>query len=360
MILHQTMFFIEDMIRQSRRSFKKRVRWFLVLGFVLPAISGAAPSKFEIQKEYNNFVSLPNGRSLFVRWSPPQNGRESIVLVNGLTYSTSQWYRMADALIRKGYGVLRYDMQGMGETLRKAGMPTDKISYRDQVEDLNQLTQQLGLPQKLNLVGLSYGGGISLAFAGIYPERVSHLFAMAPYTEALKSQDQWIRSQVALNRWQFPLNPATDDELYDYFLRQIVYLTYPSSEPVVLEQPFKLEATFRMVQGIRQWRADSISQQLPPRSVHFMIAGNDQYIPRSVLEDFWATVPTSSKASKIVISQSEHKIPEAVPQFAANWISYVLSKGSQLNSELEYLGVPVTGAVISGSEKFNIGSEFGF
>ncbi len=40
----------------------------------------------------------------------------------------------------------------------------------------------------------------------------------------------------------------SDDDLYDLFLHQIVYATYPQAEPIVLENPFKLEATYRLVQ----------------------------------------------------------------------------------------------------------------
>ncbi len=315
-------------------------------------------ANFEFNKEYDDYFKLSRGRSLYIRWNPPMGQKEVLVLINGLTYSTNQWERITAALMKNGYGVLRFDMKGMGETLRRDGMPKAEISYRTQVDDLNELATLMGLPQKLNLVGLSYGGGIALAFGGIYPERVKNLFLMAPFTEALQSQDQLIKMQIAATRVQFPFNPATDDELYDYFLKQLVYTTYPSTEPIVLEQPYKLEATFRMVQGIRRWKASSISQLLPAKSVHYMIAGSDQYIPRTVLEDFWKTVPDNSKASKIVILQSEHKIPEAVPNYAAHWIHAVLSQSIPIDPLKEYIGVPFTGSVMLGKETWDIGSEF--
>lgn len=333
----------------------------MILASILSTVGFATlgwSANFEFNKEYDDFIKLSRGRSLYVRWNPPTAQKEILVLINGLTYSTNQWDRMTAALMKNGYGVLRFDMKGMGETLRKDGLPIAEINYRDQVEDLNELTTVMGLPKKLNLVGLSYGGGIALAFGGIYPDRVQNLFLMAPFTEALQSQDRWIKTQITATRIQFPFNPATDDELYDYFLKQLIYTTYPSAEPIVLEQPYKLEATFRMVQGIRKWKASSISQLLPEKSVHYMLAGNDQYIPRTVLEDFWKTVPDRSKASKIVILQSEHKMPEAIPNYAAHWIHAMLSQSIPVDPLKEYTGVPLTGSVLLGKETWDIGSEY--
>ena len=64
---------------------------------------------------------------------------------------------------------------------------------------------------------------------------------MAPYTQPLKGQDDWIKQQISVTRMQFPFNPYSDEQLYDYFLRQICFSTYPSLEPIVLENPYKLE-----------------------------------------------------------------------------------------------------------------------
>lgn len=119
---------------------------------------------------------------------------------------------------------------------------------------MNSLLSELKVAKPYNLVGLSYGGGIAIAYAAQYPKEVKRILALAPFTEPLQSQDNWIKNQVAYTRVMQPWNPYSDDELYDYFLRNIIYGTYPSAEPIVLENPYKLEAT-RMVQGIRQFRA---------------------------------------------------------------------------------------------------------
>lgn len=295
--------------------------------------------------EYTGFVALKKDREVFVRWTKAKPGQPTAILLNGLTYSTRQWDDFSQVLAAQGFGVLRYDMTGMGETLLKYAPILAEISYRDQVKDLNLLTQKLGITGKLNLVGLSYGGAIALAYAAAYPNDVKNVIVMAPFTRPLAEQDEWIKSQIWYTRRVVPFNPASDDELYDYYLRQVIYTTYPSVEPIVLENPFKLEGVFRMVQGVRKWTSDDAVNLLPKASVHLMIAGNDQYIKRRVMEDFWATVPQDRRASMIVVNNSEHKMPESVPFFAATWVGEILKKNPVLSSGREFDADPFAGSV---------------
>lgn len=274
------------------------------------------------------YLSL-NGEKVFVLHKKAAKGAPTLVLLNGLTYSTRQWNAFASALERlePSFGILRYDMRGMGKTLLEGPLPVNySISLDSQVNQLKELLGALKL-KKVELVGLSYGGGVAIAFAKEHPKLVNRLFLMAPFTEALEAQDRLIRAQVSGNRLMYPFNPATDEELYDYYLRQFIYLNYPASEPIVLENPFKLEAIFRMVQGIRFFKAESIAHEMPADSIHLILANQDQYIPKEVMERFWEALPSRARSSRIDISFSEHKIPEAIPNYAAAWISAVMKQG---------------------------------
>lgn len=324
----------------------------LLAGSIAIAQNGPVdPIRAEIRKDitdqnyFEGFVPLPEKREVFVRWTKPQVGQPTVVLLNGLTYSTKQWAEFAAVLVAQGFGVLRYDMRGMGETLLKEAPILQIISYKQQVEDLKALLARLQIREPLNLVGLSYGGGIAMAYGAKYPNEVKNLILMAPFTAPVFEQDKWIKSQIWYTRQLQPLNPASDDDLYDYFLRQLVYTTYPSVEPIVLENPFKLEGVFRLVQGIRKWRSDHAVSLLPKASVHLMIAGKDQYIQRKVMEDFWQSVPVDRRASLIVVNNSEHKIPEAVPFFAGTWVGEILRKNPVVSQGRTFEADPFTGTV---------------
>ncbi len=202
--------------------------------FVL-AVSARAFA-FDLDTDFQGFIDI-GSKELYVDYMAPAKDRPTVILLNGLTYSTVQWDKMTASLKDVGLGVVRYDMDGMGQTLLKYGLPNQPIAYMDQVTDLDALLKKLKLKGPFNIVGLSYGGAIAAEYAARFPKKIENLILMAPYTEALEKQDTWIKEQVALTRLQFPLNPYSDDAIYDYFLKQICFTTYPLVEPIVLENP---------------------------------------------------------------------------------------------------------------------------
>lgn len=294
---------------------------------------------------FKGFVKVRSNLELYVDYVKAQPGQPTVVLVNGLTYTTKQWEKYATHLVASGFGVVRYDMRGMGQTLLKYAPILRVINYKDQVKDLKDLLVQLKISTPYNIIGLSYGGGISLAFAQTYPQDVKNLIVMAPFTEPIAQTDQWLKMQVWLARQANPLNPASDDELYDFFLRQLVYTTYPASEPILLENPYKLEGVFRMVQGIRHYRAIDEVQSLPHSALSLIIAGDDRVVPRDALMNFWRAVPTASKKSISIILNSQHKIPEEVPAFLAAYTGEILRGNKIFAAGRSFTADPSTGNV---------------
>ncbi len=282
--------------------------------------------QFNVMNDFSGFVRINTKKQLYVEYIAPQAGRPTVVLLNGLTYSTRQWDAMTVFLKKAGLGVVRYDMSGMGQTLLKYKTQYSAYQYTDQVLELDQLLTTLRIAKPYNLVGLSYGGGIAAAYTIQFPTNIKNAILMAPYTVALAKQDDWIKSQIRLTRVMNPFNVYSDDELYDYFLKQICYTTYPLVEPVVLENQYKLEAVFRLTQGIRKFDLIKYVHLFPPHSIHLVIAEKDQYIPQDVLNNFWNAIPILARASLTYVANSEHKMPEAVPEKSASLVDYIVSK----------------------------------
>lgn len=294
------------------------------------------------------FVKLASGRSLYTDYVKPAPGKPTIVLVNGLTYRTGCWDAFVRELHGDGYGILRYDPMGHGKTLLKYSKKIEAISYEDQVEDLAQLLDALNLPTA-HLVGLSYGGGIGFAFAAKYPARIATLTAMAPFVAPIPWQDRYLQMQVEQTRIMNPLLTWTDDEIYDWYLRNFVFATYPSYEPIVMENSYKLEATFRLVQGIRKFHVVDVVHKLPLGKLHLVIAGDDTYVPGEMHDKFWAALPKGLAATRMTIAGSGHKIPELEPQFAARWVKQIVGGNPKLTQGRDFNGTPWTGKATAGS-----------
>lgn len=303
---------------------------------------------------FEGFIKVRPDRELYVEYVKAQPGRPTVVLLNGLTYSLRQYDAFANRLKERGLGVVRFDFDGMGKTLLRYIPSVSPYMWDQQAKDLKALLVAMKIARPYNLVGLSYGGGIQTAFATLFPNDVKNLVMIAPYTEPLKSQDTWIRSQVQATRATFPANPYSDDDLYDFYLRQYVYGTYPSAEPIVLENPFKLEAVYNLVRGIRRFLPIEEAHKLPAGTVHLMVAVSDQYIPKEVLENFWSRVPASARMSRIRVYQTEHKMPESIPDFTAAWVNFILKGHPLLGGGRDFEGYPFTRRVKTGNQAFEL------
>lgn len=302
---------------------------------------------------FKDFIEIENGRSLYVEYTAPAEGMPTLILLNGLTYSTRNNHRYVAALKKQGIGVLSYDPMGMGKTLLRYAPVREIIPLESQVKDLALLLDKLNFQDSLNLAGLSYGGGLALAFAATYPERVKNIIAMAPYTEALEGQDLLVRSQINMSKWIWPFSQMSYEQLYFYFFKQLVYTTYPFIEPTILGNPYRLDAVLYMALGIKDFKALDIIDSIPDGSLHLVVARQDQYIPTRDLNEFWDAVPDSKKASRMYLNGSEHKIIEFVPNFAAKWTYHILMNESEVKSGQDFEGYPFLGGTILPNNTFS-------
>lgn len=286
----------------------------------------------------DGFVRLDTGHNVYVLADIENRNFPTLLLLNGLTYRIGSWDRLVQNLPQTSVNIVRFDMVGQGATMQSQAPYAAPIPYSEQIEDVESLLRYLNLNDVVT-IGLSYGGAIGIEHAIKYPNRIAQVVLMAPYVAPLMFQDNVIRAQIASTRMMFPLNPATDDELYDFFLRQHVFYTYPIAEPVVLEHVWKLDSVFRMVQGIRHLIvADNIENVTVP--VHMMTAEFDQYVDSGSHAGLWKAIPKSVRKSKVTIGASEHKIPEARPVIAARWIMEIVNKNIMLQTGKEFFANP--------------------
>ena len=105
---------------------------------------------------------------------------EPIVLLHAAIADSRQWDEHVAAFSER-YRVIRYDMQGFGQT-PAAEAPVTRA------DELLDLLQRLSVP-KAHLVGVSNGGATALDFAVVYPERVGALVLVAPGISGIRPED---------------------------------------------------------------------------------------------------------------------------------------------------------------------------
>jgi len=112
-----------------------------------------------------------------------------LVLVHGLFCNLAFWYLTVAPMLAKRFRVTVYDLRGHGHT---ECMPT---GYRaiDLADDLIALLDHLGIA-RAHLVGHSFGGAVTLAFAARHPHRGATLSLV----------DAWVPSlqQIGKAFWQ--------------------------------------------------------------------------------------------------------------------------------------------------------------
>ncbi len=97
-----------------------------------------------------------------------------LVLVNGGPGLDHRYFHGATVWqgLSKRRAIVFYDQRGMGRS--NSTMAIDRFTVSLMVADLEALRIKLGAP-KISLLGHSWGGILSMAYATRYPDRVSHL-----------------------------------------------------------------------------------------------------------------------------------------------------------------------------------------
>ncbi|UCG02583.1 MAG: alpha/beta hydrolase [Candidatus Heimdallarchaeota archaeon] len=122
-----------------------------------------------------DFIQLSDGFTHY-EFDGPRDG-DLIVLVHGFSTPLFIWDPTYEHLVNEGFKVLRYDLYGRGYSDR----PGTTYNMDLFIRQLFELVKKLKLvDEKINLVGLSMGGGICVVFADKYPELVKKVSLIDP------------------------------------------------------------------------------------------------------------------------------------------------------------------------------------
>ena len=111
-----------------------------------------------------------------LRYELSGTGSIPLLLIHELGGSLDFWDSLMPAF-QVEFQVLRYDMRGFGMSEKVKALHID-----DMTSDIAGLLDALSITTPCHVVGPALGGGIALAFACRYPDRVRRLVVSSPAT----------------------------------------------------------------------------------------------------------------------------------------------------------------------------------
>ena len=149
----------------------------------------SAAKKWPVQSE-TRLVDTSYGQT-FVRISGPADA-PPLVLLHGIGGNSLQWMPNIKALSRdyRTYAVDNIYDFGRSIYTRPLQSPDDFVKWLDEV------FQALGLGDKVDLMGLSYGGWIASQYALQFPDRLNKLVLIAPVCTVMPLSFEWIARAV--------------------------------------------------------------------------------------------------------------------------------------------------------------------
>ena len=114
-------------------------------------------------------VVQANGIGIYYEWHGPE-GAPVLVLNNGILMNAAASWVPQTAAFAALYRVLQYDCRGQGQS----GHPAAPYSMAQHADDLASLLDALGV-SRAHVLGISYGGEVSQAFALRHRERALSL-----------------------------------------------------------------------------------------------------------------------------------------------------------------------------------------
>ena len=128
----------------------------------------------EYINEESEFIDLPMGANVHYRDQGNPNG-PAIVLVHGGYGSLHNW-EMWVPYLQNDYRIITMDLQAHGLT---GAIPGDDYTRANMVKLVDELVTELGA-DRFTIGGHSMGGGVALAYALKYPEKVTSLILVGP------------------------------------------------------------------------------------------------------------------------------------------------------------------------------------
>lgn len=219
-------------------------------------------------------MSILNFKNYQVHYEINGTG-DAILILNGIMMSTKSWEPFVNSLSKHNQ-LIRVDFLDQGQSSRLTGEYTQEI----QVEVVLALLDHLKI-EKINLVGISYGGEVSILFASMHPSRVKRLllFNTAAYTSPWLAEigHKWnsigrLRDGKTYYQATIPViySPSFYEQKLEWMKKRETILNPVFSNPVFLD------AMERLTNSAEKYDARNIIKNIKAKTL--IVAADEDYL----------------------------------------------------------------------------------
>jgi 3-oxoadipate enol-lactonase len=259
-----------------------------------------------------NFIEV-NGVAL--RYQLTGAGASTVVLIHEMGGSLESWNDVVPILATTRQ-VLRYDTRGAGLSEKVRGT----LTFATMADDLAALLDAVGIRHKVALAGVAVGGGIALATAVRFPDRVAAVVAGSPATAISTERRPGVLARV--------------DRLEREGMRSVAETSHDSGYPVELRadmarfqafharwlsnDPASYATIYRMLAN------SELEQALPTIACPVLLVGgsHDGTRPPAAVEPLVRVIP----GARYALIDSGHYMAAQTPELVAKTIGDFLDK----------------------------------
>ncbi len=205
----------------------------------------------------------------------PENVEQTIVFQHGYAGAGESWEFQMNHFA-PNYRVIVPDLRGHGQS----DAPYTEYTMPELVADMHAIVETLNLPEKIVLVGHSFGGSVCVEYANAHPERIERLILIATAGEyPLPRVVRYLsRVPTSLMRPLWKYRPRWDADIH------------------VMKR--------MLLNNLRNWQGWPLLRNLTMDTL--VITGErDTYFPRIVFEDVGRMIP---HAEVYDVGASKHKV----------------------------------------------------
>lgn len=144
-----------------------------------------------------------DGIKLYYEVKGNQEGKETVVFLNGVMASTNSWSYQVPVFEKMGYKIILHDFRGQ----MRSDKPEGPYSFKTHAEDTIALLNFLEV-KSAHLIGTSYGGEVGMQIAIVSPNLVKSLSVVNSVSEL----DEKLR--VMVKGWRY----LAQGDPYEYFM----------------------------------------------------------------------------------------------------------------------------------------------